>query len=107
VERLPSRQEWIELDDLREVASVRACLLRFANDVDTADHRFALIGSEKAQEYVERRRLPGAVRAEQAHDLPGRDGEIEAIERGHPVVPLDQPAGAHDLAFVRHEHVIP
>jgi hypothetical protein len=65
------------------------------------------VGADEAEQHAHRRRLPGAVRAEVAVDVAGPDGQVDAVDREHVAIALDEaprrdgrglavdPAGAH------------
>jgi AcrR family transcriptional regulator len=55
-----------------------------------AEHA-AGVGADQAGHDADERAFTGAVVADQAHDLAGRDGEVEAVERDDRPVPLPQP----------------
>ncbi len=49
-----------------------------------AEPHLARVRPDEAAQHVQQRRLPRAVRADDAEDVPGRDGERDGIERGQP-----------------------
>ena len=49
-------------------------------------------GGDEPGDALDERGLAGAVLADEAVHLPGLDGEVDAVERPHPGVVLDQPA---------------
>ncbi len=65
-------------------------------DVDAEDDRLAGVGRAQALEDLDRGRLAGAVRPEQAEDLAGADLEIDAVDGGDVGVALDQAADTDD-----------
>ena len=56
-----------------------------------ADQRGALVGRVEAEDHPHRGGLAGAVRADEAGDLPGRDGERHPVQRDGRPEPLAQP----------------
>ena len=52
-------------------------------DVVPGNARAAAVGAQERCEHFHERRLPGAVRAEQAVDDPGGDGQIDVVERAN------------------------
>ena len=60
---------------------------------DMAEHvRVPAARMEQPGKHLQRRRLPGAVRAQEAHDLALADGERDGVDRTHLArLPLDRP----------------
>ena len=54
--------------------------------------RLAAVGVDETDEHAQRRRLAGAVRAEQAADLARADGEVEVVDGEHGAVALGEVA---------------
>ncbi len=59
-------------------------------DVDPADLHGAAGRSQNAGNDAQRRRLPGAIRAEEAEQLSARHLEIDRVHRGKAAVPFDE-----------------
>ena len=66
--------------------------------------RLAAVGRSQALEDLDRRRLAGAVRAEQAEDLAGRDVEVDPVDRPDVAVLLDQTADPDDRVGTDRRH---
>ena len=64
-----------------DVADAAADLLRLPCDVEAEDPRLAGGGQQERGEDLDRRRLAGAVRPEQAEELAGSDLEAEVDDR--------------------------
>ena len=65
---------------LRHVADALADELRLAPQVRAGDRRLARGRGDQRREHPERRRLAGAVRAEEAEDLAGADPQVDALD---------------------------
>ena len=52
-----------------------------ADDALALEEDLSLVGGEQARDHVEEGRLPGPVRADQAHDRAGGDDEIDLVDR--------------------------
>ena len=65
---------------LGDVADALADAGRLAAQVRPRDRRLAAGRGEQRREHPQRRRLAGAVRAEEAEDLAGRDREVDAAD---------------------------
>src|SRR5262249_40833582 len=72
----------VERHALRQIADAPAYLERLAEDVVAGHLRAAAAGGHEARKDPHRRRLTGAVGAEEAHDLTGRDAERHVADRG-------------------------
>ena len=59
---------------------------RDAGEVEAAEAHAALDRADEPRDHPQRRRLAGAVRAEQADDLPRPDGQVEAADHRRLVV---------------------
>src|SRR2546425_721257 len=59
-------------------------------------------GLEHARDEVEDRRLPGAVGADQAHDLPLLDVDVKAVDGGQPAEPARESANFQNQSAVAH-----
>src|SRR4051794_27913439 len=81
-----------ERPDLREDV-LQSLRHRLADHVDLAAG-----GVDEAQQHADHRGLAGAVRAEQAEARPLRHDQIDSVDRGHPPVPLGQPARSDHLS---------
>src|SRR5688572_12854107 len=66
----------------------RLCLHAIARDIMPADADGSARRDDDAREARQCRRLPGAVRADEPEDLPGRDTEREMVDRGEIPVEL-------------------
>ena len=75
-------QRHVEVVELRDDAALRARLLRLAGQRVAEHLELALVGDRLRGEHAHRRRLAGAVRAEQADARPLRDVEVEAVDGG-------------------------
>ena len=71
---------------------------RIGHDVETRDARGARGRSEVPGEDAEDRRLAGAIRPEQTHDLPGTDCEGDVVHGEARPIPLGQLFGNDDRA---------
>ncbi len=78
---------------LRDVADRAAHAVRVAHDVLARDDRASGVGLRQRRERAHRRRLAGAVRAEQPEHLAVAHGERDAVERLHVLVALAQVFG--------------
>ena len=83
----------VEADRVREVADAALDLERAAGRVEPDDAGLALGRLGQPEEHQDRRRLAGAVLAEQAEDLAGLDLEIEMVDGDEVAVGLGQAAG--------------
>ena len=89
---VPQRRDQLQVLDRRQlvvqhrfVGHVRddpLGLLRRPGQVDAEDRDCAAVGREQAGDHPQRGGLARAVRAEQRIELAGRDGEVEAVDRG-------------------------
>ena len=70
----------IERKFLGHVANVLAPCLRVAGHIDTGDKNLALAGPQQATKHADDGRFAGAVGTDKAHDLAGRDREIDVID---------------------------
>ena len=80
LEVLLGGQVAVERRVLEDQADVAADVVARGRDVVAGDGRGARGGLGQRAEHVDRRRLPGAVRAEEAEDLAGLDGERDAAD---------------------------
>ena len=87
-------QRHVEVVELRDDAALRARRLRVARQHVAEDLELALVGDRLRREHLHRRRLAGAVGAEQADARPLGDVEVEAGDGGDLPVALDDPAQA-------------
>src|SRR3989442_14690144 len=74
---------------------------RDPGQVAAAEEHATVVGGEVAGDAVEERGLAGAVRADEAHQLAGLDGEIDLVDGGDAEEALDQPANLQE----RHQRV--
>src|SRR5262249_18638541 len=63
---------------------------RVGGDVDAVDGGGPAVGGEAARDDPQRRRLAGAVGAEEADDLAALDGEADAVEGDRRAVAFDE-----------------
>ncbi len=91
---LLGRQRHVEVVELRDDAALRARRLRVAGQHVPEDLELALVGDRLRGEHLHRRRLAGAVGAEQADARPLGDVEVEAGDGGDLPVALDDAAQA-------------
>src|SRR5213075_2584022 len=59
----------------------RPDLRRVSPPVEPGDRDLTGVGRGEPFDHLERRRLAGAVRAEESEDFAGRDGEVDARDR--------------------------
>ena len=78
----------IEGRRLRQVAGPPLGLDRLVEDVEAGDDGLAFGGRHVAGQNPHRRGLAGAVRAEEAEDLPALDAEADVVDRRKSSVPL-------------------
>ncbi len=69
-------------------------LVRGGHDVDAVHHDRAGIGPAKPGDDRHQRRLPRSVRSEETDDLPGCNSQVDATERVHVAVGLDEASHA-------------
>ena len=86
-EILATGQVLVDRRVLPREADHRAQLLRFGDDVVARDRRASRIGLEQRRQDPDRRRLARAVRPEQSEHAALGDGEIQAVERPHLLLP--------------------
>src|SRR4029077_6864715 len=79
----------LDAEALAQGVSARAVVPVHAQDFDVAR-----VGQREAFENFDGRGLAGAVRAQQAEALAGRDGEVEPVHGRECAVALDEPAAA-------------
>ncbi len=75
-----------------EIAAATPHLYGVAPAVESEDARCAGRGPDEVEENADGRRLAGAVRAQEAEDLAGVDGEVDAAKRAHASVVLEDGA---------------
>ena len=85
-------QRHVEVVELRRDSELCARLLRVGGQLEAEHVHVALVGDRLRREEAHRRRLPGAVRAEQADARAGRDVDVEAGHGGDLAVALDHAA---------------
>ena len=78
---LADRHVRVERRRFRQIAGPALGLDRLVEDVEARDDGFALGGRHEAGEDAHRRRLAGAVRAEEAEDLAALDAEADVVDR--------------------------
>ena len=83
-------QRVVELEVAREVAAAAAHLERVALGVEAEHLGAAGAGADQVHEDADRGGLAGAVGAEETEDLAARHGQVDAIERAHVAVRLDE-----------------
>ena len=76
----------VERRRLRQIAGAAFGLDRLVEDVEPGDDGVAFRGRHVAGQDPHRRRLAGAVRSEEAEDLPALDAKAHVVHRGHPAV---------------------
>ena len=89
---LLDRQRDVEIVELWHDAHHGARLLRVVGQPEAQHLELALVADDLRGERLHRRRLAGAVRAEQADALANGHVEVEAVNSGDRTEPLDQPA---------------
>ena len=104
VEVLPDPQVVVDAVEVGHVADPTPHLDRVGHDVDAADQRLARGRRQQGGQHLHGGRLAGAVRADQAVDLPGADHQVDAGHRQLVVVALDQAARLDDR---RHRAITP
>ncbi len=87
---LTARAELVDARVLRHVPDQPANRVLLAAHVVPEDRRCAFVGVRERDEYAYRRRLAGAVRAEETEDLALADLERHAVERSNLAVRLTQ-----------------
>ena len=96
------------LVDRRELAGQpddAAHELRLADDVEPGDGRVTAVGLQQRRQDADRRRLAGAVRAEQPDERGLGHGEVDALQRGEVTEPLDESLGddpVHESLKLQH-----
>ena len=80
-EVLAAGEQVVECGLLERGADRRADLRPLLHDVEAGDARGARRGGQERRQHVHRRRLPGAVRAEEAVDLAGLDAQVDPVDR--------------------------
>ena len=103
---LLNRQRRVQVVELRRDAALRACHLRFLRQLEAEHLDLALVGDRLRGQESHRRRLAGAVRAEQPNASPDRDLEVEAVDGGDLPVALDGAAQV-DGELLRHPPRMP
>ncbi len=98
---LVDREVVVERELLRHVADARLHAVGVLHDVDAVDGGRSLARREQATEHPDRRRLAGAVRAEESEDAPSRHLEVEVIDGDEVAEPTHEAAAldgeiAHD-----------
>ena len=89
---LATGEDRVERGLLQRGADRRAHLRALAHDVEAADARAAAGRRQQRREHQHRRRLARAVGPEEAVDLTGRDGQVDAVDRARSLAEL-----AHEL----------
>src|SRR5262249_7384394 len=98
---LIDREQLVEREALRHVADAPLDAFRIARDVDAADRRGARRRHEQPAEHADRRRLAGAVAAEEAEDFAAVHVERHAVHRDEVADPARQSADADRVASFR------
>jgi hypothetical protein len=80
VQVLPAGEERIERRLLQRDADDAPDLVALGRDVEAADGRMPSARRQESDEHLDRGRLAGAVRAEEAVDLPGLDVQVDAVD---------------------------
>jgi len=94
LEELRARELLVQRWVLRHVAEEGPHRQGVARDVAAVDERAPAVRAEEGHEDLHHRRLPGAVRAEEAEDLAGTDLEVHGVDGGHVPVALRELGGA-------------
>ena len=92
LEVLPAREVTVEVRGLDEAGDAVESLRRLSLRVTAEQADLAAVGRDQAEEDAHRRRLAGAVRAEEAVDVADTDGEIDIAHRDDSAIALDEPA---------------
>ena len=103
LEVLPAGQDLVDRGVLAREPDPAAYLLRIPAYVDAADVGRAAVGLEERGEHPDRRRLAGAVRAEQPVHRPIGDRQLEPVERRHLLEPLGQLPSLDRQTWFRHD----
>src|SRR3989475_13326698 len=90
-ERLERRQVTVELRRLNHGADAGESPGRLLTDIDAEQGGAASGGSDQVRHQLDRRGLPGAVRAEEPQGRALRDREFEGLQGGEVTVVLTQP----------------
>ncbi len=101
VEVLEHREVLVERELLRHVADAAADLLAVAGDVEPVDRRLPLGGRQQAAEDADQRRLPRAVRPQEAIDLAARHAERDLVEGAELAEVAGDPLGEDAVVDVR------
>src|SRR5438445_543978 len=80
VEVAPAAERPVDNRVLEDDAADATSLERLAHDVEAAEAGGAAGGGDRGREHADRRRLAGAVRAEQAEHLAGGDLEVDLLD---------------------------
>ena len=98
---LATGQPAVEAHRVGQVADPALDQARLALRVEAHHPGLAARRLGQAEEHQDRRRLAGAVLAEQAEDLAPADDQVEVVDRGERPVALGQPTGPDDDVVVR------
>src|SRR5699024_10111742 len=96
VDRLSAGEVGPELDVAGDVGEAAVQGHEVDDGVLAEDLDAATVGAQQAEDDAQRRRLAGAVGAEEAVDLPAGDLEVEAVEGAGAPVGLGELGGADD-----------
>ena len=98
VEVLPDLHVVVDTEDVGHEAEDATDLVGVPGDRPAVDLGVAGRRLEQGRQHPQRRRLAGAVRADEAEDLARLDREVDAGDGERPVVALDQALGPDDGA---------
>ena len=99
---LAAGQKGVECGLLQGGADRRAHLRALLDDVESRHARGARGGWQERRQHVHRGRLPRAVRAEEAEDLPGRDAQVDPVHGLDPALVLARQLLGLDAVFIPH-----
>jgi hypothetical protein len=100
---LAARQERVERGLLERCADCPAHLRALAYDVVAGDGRPAGRRRQQGHEHVHRRRLAGAVRAEEAVDLARLDPQVDTVDGDDVLEPTGETLDDDPFSRSRHE----
>ena len=92
-EVLAPRQVFVHRGELARQADEASHGVGLAHDVVPEHARGAGVGAEERREHPHRRRLAGAVRAQDSIDRAAADGQVDAVDRASLAEGLDQARG--------------
>ena len=107
VEVLPDPEVVVDTVEVGHVADAPTNLDRIGIDRDAGHVRLARRLRQQGGQDLHHRRLPGAVRPDQAEDLTGTDDEVDAGDGKLVAVALDEAAGLDDRCRGHHSLITP